>query len=77
MGEFLGALGFNNETMVFEDTTNFGLAEVKKARYTGEYTDVVPSGPESAWKTPPFTATGWRLSDGRGAADMKAVLPLC
>lgn len=39
------------------------------------HTDVVPSGPESSWETPPFTATevdGYL--HGRGAADMKGSL---
>ncbi|HAO18501.1 MAG TPA: succinyl-diaminopimelate desuccinylase [Alteromonas macleodii] len=77
MGEFLGALGFNNETMVFEDTTNLWSRRGKEGPvfcFAG-HTDVVPSGPESAWKTPPFTATevdGYL--HGRGAADMKGSL---
>ena len=77
MREFLGALGFNNETMVFEDTTNLWSRRGKEGPvfcFAG-HTDVVPSGPEDSWKTPPFTATeidGYL--HGRGAADMKGSL---
>lgn len=77
MKDFLGSLGFNNETMVFEDTTNLwsrrGI-EGPVFCFAG-HTDVVPSGPESSWETPPFTATevdGYL--HGRGAADMKGSL---
>jgi succinyl-diaminopimelate desuccinylase len=39
------------------------------------HTDVVPSGPEGAWSTPPFTPTVRDgLLHGRGAADMKGSL---
>jgi succinyl-diaminopimelate desuccinylase len=77
MKDFLGTLGFNNETMVFDDTTNLWSRRGTEGPvfcFAG-HTDVVPSGPESAWKTPPFTATevdGYL--HGRGAADMKGSL---
>lgn len=77
MKDFLGTLGFNNETMVFGDTTNLWSRRGNEGPvfcFAG-HTDVVPSGPESAWKTPPFTATevdGYL--HGRGAADMKGSL---
>lgn len=77
MKDFLGTLGFNNETMVFDDTTNLWSRRGNEGPvfcFAG-HTDVVPSGPESAWKTPPFTATevdGYL--HGRGAADMKGSL---
>ena len=77
MKEFLKILGFSNETMVFEDTTNLWSRRGNEGPvfcFAG-HTDVVPSGPEDAWKTPPFTATeidGYL--HGRGAADMKGSL---
>jgi succinyl-diaminopimelate desuccinylase len=77
MKDFLGALGFANETMVFDDTTNLWSRRGKEGPvfcFAG-HTDVVPSGPEDAWKTPPFVATevdGYL--HGRGAADMKGSL---
>ncbi len=77
MKAFLGSLGFNNESMVFEDTTNLWSRKGTQGPvfcFAG-HTDVVPSGPESAWNTPPFTATevdGYL--HGRGAADMKGSL---
>ncbi|WP_373995561.1 succinyl-diaminopimelate desuccinylase [Alteromonas sp. KUL49] len=77
MKAFLGSLGFNNETMVFEDTTNLWSRKGTEGPvfcFAG-HTDVVPSGPESSWETPPFTATevdGYL--HGRGAADMKGSL---
>ena len=77
MCEFLGALGFDNETMVFEDTTNLWSRRGNEGPvfcFAG-HTDVVPSGPEDAWKTPPFTATEvGEFLHGRGAADMKGSL---
>ena len=77
MKEFLGNIGFVNETMVFEDTTNlwsrFGT-EGPVFCFAG-HTDVVPAGDEALWHTPPFEATikGGFLY-GRGAADMKGSL---
>ena len=77
MTERLEALGFNNESMVFEDTTNMWCrkgSEKPVFCFPG-HTDVVPSGPLSEWKTPAFEPT---IIDGmlygRGAADMKGSL---
>ena len=77
MKDWLAELGFNNETMVFEDTTNLWSRRGNDGPvfcFAG-HTDVVPSGPESAWKTPPFSATEKDgILYGRGAADMKGSL---
>lgn len=77
MKDWLAELGFNNETMVFEDTTNLWSRRGNDGPvfcFAG-HTDVVPSGPESAWKTPPFSATEKDgVLYGRGAADMKGSL---
>jgi succinyl-diaminopimelate desuccinylase len=77
MKAFLATLGFENETMVFEDTTNLWSRRNQQSPvlcFAG-HTDVVPSGPEAAWKTPPFTATEvGEYLHGRGAADMKGSL---
>lgn len=73
----LEALGFSIEVMVFEDTTNLWARRGHSAplfTFAG-HTDVVPSGPEEQWHTPPFEPT---IIDGhlhgRGAADMKGSL---
>ncbi|MEX1220647.1 MAG: succinyl-diaminopimelate desuccinylase [Idiomarina sp.] len=73
----LAKLGFSNETMVFEDTTNLWSRRNQQGPlfcFAG-HTDVVPSGPVTDWITPPFSPT---LRDGylygRGAADMKGSL---
>jgi len=77
MKDWLAELGFNNETMVFEDTTNLWSRRGNDGPvfcFAG-HTDVVPSGPESVWKTPPFSATEIDgVLYGRGAADMKGSL---
>ena len=77
MKDWLAELGFNNETMVFEDTTNLWSRRGNDGPvfcFAG-HTDVVPSGPESAWKPPPFSATEKDgVLYGRGAADMKGSL---
>jgi len=84
MKERLGKLGFTNETMVFEDTTNLwsrreGNENNKDVNapvfcFAG-HTDVVPAGNLELWNTPPFEPT---IIDGilygRGAADMKGSL---
>ncbi|WP_371372563.1 succinyl-diaminopimelate desuccinylase [Thalassotalea aquiviva] len=77
MAERLAKLGFNNESMIFEDTTNLWSrrgAEAPVFCFAG-HTDVVPPGPDSKWHTPPFEPSikdGWLY--GRGAADMKGSL---
>lgn len=77
MQAILSSAGFTNESLVFEDTTNLWSRRGKQGPllcFAG-HTDVVPSGPASAWQTPPFVATekdGYL--HGRGAADMKGSL---
>ncbi|MFH7564320.1 succinyl-diaminopimelate desuccinylase [Oceanimonas smirnovii] len=77
MGERLAKLGFNLETMVFEDTTNLWARRGTEGPlfcFAG-HTDVVPPGPLDQWHTPPFDATEIEgYLHGRGAADMKGSL---
>ena len=77
MKAWLAESGFENETMVFEDTTNLWSRRGSDGPvfcFAG-HTDVVPSGPEDAWQTPPFVATEKDGNlHGRGAADMKGSL---
>jgi len=77
MQDILAPLGFNNETMVFEDTTNLWArrGSEKPVFCFAGHTDVVPTGPVKDWKYPPFEPTreaGYLY--GRGTADMKASL---
>lgn len=77
MMDRLEAMGFKIESMRFGEVNNFW------ARYGNAgpilcfagHTDVVPSGPEQDWLSPPFVPT---IRDGylygRGAADMKGSL---
>ncbi|WP_438863189.1 succinyl-diaminopimelate desuccinylase [Neptunicella sp.] len=77
MANILSPLGFNIETMVFADTTNMWARKghQKPLFCFAGHTDVVPSGPESSWNTPPFEATEIDgVLYGRGAADMKGSL---
>ena len=77
MAELLKPLDFDIEQMIFDDTTNMWARRGKDGPvfcFAG-HTDVVPSGPEGHWQTPPFEATevdGY--IHGRGAADMKGSL---
>ena len=77
MAERLAKLGFNNESMVFEDTTNLWSRKGISGPvfcFAG-HTDVVPAGNLESWNTPPFEPV---IADGmlygRGAADMKGSL---
>ncbi|MFV8833711.1 succinyl-diaminopimelate desuccinylase [Aquisalimonas sp.] len=75
--ERLEQAGFRGETLRFGDVTNLWSrrgTERPLFVFAG-HTDVVPTGPESEWTTPPFDP---RVLDGvlhgRGAADMKGSL---
>ena len=77
MTERLAAIGFDIEHLRFDDVDNFWAIRGNSGPilcFAG-HTDVVPSGPESSWQTPPFEPT---IKDGmlygRGAADMKGSL---
>ncbi|WP_435104416.1 succinyl-diaminopimelate desuccinylase [Arhodomonas sp. AD133] len=74
LAERLEPLGFACETLAFGEVTNLwarrGTAGPLLA-FAG-HTDVVPSGPETEWRTPPFEPSVHEgLLYGRGAADMK------
>ncbi|MCL1073152.1 succinyl-diaminopimelate desuccinylase [Shewanella dokdonensis] len=77
LAERLAKLGFTNESMVFEDTTNLWSRRGTKGPlfcFAG-HTDVVPVGDANRWHTPPFEPVvidGYL--HGRGAADMKGSL---
>ncbi len=77
MADILVPLGFEIETMVFEDTTNMWARRGSEGPvfcFAG-HTDVVPAGPLDKWQTPPFEATELDgYLHGRGAADMKGSL---
>ena len=71
----LKAIGFECETMIFDDVTNLWARRGKDApllAFAG-HTDVVPTGPLEQWHSDPFTP---EIRDGnlfgRGAADMKS-----
>jgi succinyl-diaminopimelate desuccinylase len=75
----LNAVGFECETMRFGKVTNLwarrrGTTPGKLFVFAG-HTDVVASGPEKQWSSPPFVPT---LREdklfARGAADMKAAI---
>ena len=77
MANILKPLGFEIEDLTFADTKNIWARRGTDGPlfcFAG-HTDVVPSGPEHNWQTPPFEATekdGY--IHGRGAADMKGSL---
>ena len=73
--ERLQAIGFDCETMVFDDVTNLWARRGSAApllAFAG-HTDVVPTGPLEQWHSNPFEP---EIRDGmlygRGAADMKS-----
>lgn len=74
LAQRLSDVGFIDERLNFADTQNLWLRRGQNPPlfvFLG-HTDVVPTGPLTAWNTPPFEPT---LLDGklygRGAADMK------
>ena len=74
MIEKLEALGFECETLWFEEVRNLWARRGKQGpvfAFAG-HTDVVPTGDVAAWKYDPFTPTEeGDLLYGRGTADMK------
>ena len=75
LAQRLNKIGFTEERLNFEDTSNIWLRR-GSARplftFLG-HTDVVPPGPLQAWDSPPFQPTIRNgLLYGRGAADMKS-----
>lgn len=77
LAERLDRLGFRIEHMRFGDVDNLWARFGSQAPvfvFAG-HTDVVPTGPETNWASPPFQPTirDGRLY-GRGAADMKSSL---
>ena len=77
MTQRLQALGFQIEHLRFGDVDNLWARRGSDAPlfvFAG-HTDVVPSGPKSDWRYPPFSPTEENgLLYGRGAADMKGSL---
>ena len=77
IGERLAALGFELERMDAGDTCNLWArrGQGKPVFAFAGHTDVVPPGPLSEWRYPPFDGV---ISEGylhgRGAADMKGSL---
>jgi len=75
IAERLAAIGFKAEKMRFEDVDNIWIrrGDSEPLYAFAGHTDVVPTGPENQWQSPPFTPT---IRDGylygRGAADMKS-----
>ncbi len=75
LSQYLQNSGFVAEILQFEDVTNLWLRKGTTAPlfvFAG-HTDVVPTGPEEEWTSPPFSPTiRENKLYGRGAADMKS-----
>lgn len=73
----LAPLGFQLETISAGGVTNLWArrGQARPLLVFAGHTDVVPTGPEAAWSSPPFVPT---LREGRlyarGAADMKSAI---
>ena len=77
MARRLEALGFSIDHLRFGEVDNLWARRGSEGPlfvFAG-HTDVVPTGPESEWRHPPFSPTEENgLLYGRGAADMKGSL---
>ncbi len=77
LAERLQALGFEHQHLRFADVDNLWSRRGQAAPllvFAG-HTDVVPTGPETTWRYPPFAAhVEEGVLYGRGAADMKGSL---
>ena len=77
MARRLSAVGFDCQSLRFGDVDNLWAVRGGHGPmlvFAG-HTDVVPTGPADAWRSPPFEPTiDEHLLTGRGAADMKAAL---
>lgn len=77
MMQRLRDIGFHCEPLRFEEVDNFWAVRGDSGPllcFAG-HTDVVPTGPESQWTTPPFEPEiSENMLRGRGAADMKGSL---
>ena len=77
LAQRLQAMGFHIEHLRFSEVDNLWARRGSNGPlfvFAG-HTDVVPSGPENAWRHPPFSPTEDNgLLYGRGAADMKGSL---
>jgi succinyl-diaminopimelate desuccinylase len=77
MMERLSAIGFECTDLPFGEVSNFWARRGSEGPilvFAG-HTDVVPTGPENQWDTPPFEPTLKEgMLYGRGAADMKGSL---
>lgn len=75
IADYLRPLGFNIEPMPFGVVSNLWARKGDQGPFIvfAGHTDVVPTGPESAWSHPPFSAhIEGDMMYGRGTADMKS-----
>ncbi len=75
ISDYLSPIGFNIENMPFGDVENLWARKgsASPCLVFAGHTDVVPTGPESEWTHPPFSAhIDGDMMYGRGTADMKS-----